>query len=227
MVAATVRAGGRDAIGLGVLPIGTANIFARALGIGDPRLALRALEHGRVRRVDVMRTSHAVAPIALVSISGGFEGEFLARYARRRSIGRAVAALAAAPAAWSRRPAVALTLDGESVLRPEEVVFSAGLYTTPFYVGGLVMSPGADIADGRGEAVVYRTARAYGTALVAALRGTTPPAADAVVRRAWRTAHVESQGPLQFDGEPAAGGDVSVWIEPGALAVIVPAGGAA
>src|SRR5438046_1744525 len=39
---------------LGVMPLGTANDLARALGVGDDRRALAALAAGRVRTVDLV-----------------------------------------------------------------------------------------------------------------------------------------------------------------------------
>ncbi len=225
LVATALREAGRQDTPLALLPLGTGNLVARELGLDDPRLALRALERGTVRRIDVMRTSHPAAPLALASISCGFEGVFIARYAGLRRGGRLLAALGALPAAWDRGATPALECDGEILLAPTDAAYSVGLYNTGCYVAGLVMSPGADVADGWGEGVVYRTARAYWTAMAGALRGGAPGAEAGVVRRRWRVARLESRGPLQFDGEPASGGTVSVWMEPGALPVVVPAAG--
>lgn len=44
---------------LGILPLGTANDYARALGLGRPDAAARALAGGHVRRVDLGRASYA------------------------------------------------------------------------------------------------------------------------------------------------------------------------
>lgn len=221
LVAALHRNGMQDSA-IAILPFGTGNILARALGVGDPRQAIRALEHGTVRHIDVMRTSHPAAPFALVSISTGFEGRFLSRYACLRRFGRPVGALAALSVAFGNGGPIALELDGDAVLRPDDGVFSAGLYNTRCYAAGLVMSPGADISDGWGECNVYRTARTYWATVGAALRGASRYPHAGVFRRRWRTAHIESQGPIQLDGEPVSGSAISVCMEPGALAVIVP-----
>ncbi len=42
---------------MAVLPAGTLNHFARDLGVGDPEVALGALQHGRVAMVDAARSS--------------------------------------------------------------------------------------------------------------------------------------------------------------------------
>lgn len=203
---------------LGLLPLGTANLLARELGLADPHRALRAIDDGRARRVDVMRTSLGAHPVALVSISAGFEGRFLQRYARRRRLGRAVAAVASL-AALTGGNVLSLTLDDDAVLSPPEPAFSAGLYNTRCYAGGLVLSPEADLTDGRGEAAIYPTASAYAAALGSALLRRHSPW-ESGKRRRWRTARIESDGPLQIDGETVPAGSVSVWMQPGALSIL-------
>jgi diacylglycerol kinase family enzyme len=208
---------------MALLPLGTGNILARALGVGEPGQAFRALEQGAVRHIDVMRTSHPAAPLALVSISAGFEGRFLHRYAACRFLGRPLAALTALLGSLGQGASIGLELDGQAVIRPGDVPFTAGLYNTSLYAGGLVMLPGADPADGAGEGAVYQTAWAYGVALGAALRRVAPrPRAD-VLHRRWRTAWIDCPGPLQIDGEPVAAREVSVWLEPRALTIVAPA----
>jgi diacylglycerol kinase family enzyme len=223
LVASALLASGMSHRPLAILPLGTSNLLARALGLRDARDALSALDGGKPCRIDVMRTSHPSAPVAVVSISTGFEGRFLARYGRIRRYGRALGALSALTEAWGRASPVALELDGETLLAPEDVAYSAGLYNTPSYVGGLVMSPDADASDGVGESVVYRNATAYWAAVArGACGGSLRPRAG-VMRRRWRRARLESQSPLQIDGEPYPPGAVSVWIEAAALTVLVPA----
>jgi hypothetical protein len=113
-----------------------------------------------------------------------------------------------------------LELEGENVLGAGDEVFSAGLYNTPFYAGGLVMSPDADVTDGAGEVAVYRTALAYVRATAAALGRSSRRSGPDVLRRRFGVARLESAGPLQIDGEPVAAGAVSVRMQPGALSVI-------
>ena len=224
VAAALCRNGMRD-VAIAILPVGTGNILARTLGVHRPDQAVRALQHGAVRRIDVMRTSHPLAPVALVSVSGGFEGRFLDCYSRFRRFGRPLGAFAAVPLARKRTVGMNLQLDGDAVVQTDDPVFSAGLYNTPFYVGGAVMSPGADIADGSGEGVVYWTSSAYWRAVWAGLRGGARSGAPGILRRAWRVARIESEGTLQIDGEPVRPQAMSVWMEPAALSVLVPSTG--
>jgi diacylglycerol kinase family enzyme len=216
MLAAALHRRGLAGVPFAIVPLGTGNILARECGIESPSQAFEALESGEVRRIDAMRTSDAGAPFALVSISGGFEGRFLARYARLRRGGRPLAALGALSAGWAAEP-ITLELDGQVVLAGERV-FSAGLYNSRYYAAGIVMSPDADVADGSGECFVYRTRRDYAAALGGAAcgrpRAATPPR--------WRTARLHSAGPLQVDGEPAASGSLTAWMDPGRFSVLTP-----
>ena len=84
------------------------------------------------------------------------------------------------------------------------------------------MSPDADPTDGLGEGVVYRTAGVYWATVAGSLshHGSVPTNAG-ILRRRWRQARLESSGPLQIDGESQSAGSVSVWMEAGALRVLV------
>lgn len=232
LVASAVLAGGAVDTPLGIVPLGTANLLARNLGLGHPRLALRTLRDGTTRRIDVMRTSRPDAPLALVSISAGFEARFIRGYADHRSRSRGVAAMAAALRAGLRSVPIRLELDGRGFLEEDDRVFSAGLYNTRCYAGGLVMLPAADLEDGWCEAAAYRTPAGYAAALAAGLRNrrrlppvhrSAPYQRPEVSRVRWRTAKLQCEGPLQIDGELFPGGELSVSVAAQALPVIVPA----
>jgi len=208
---------------VGLLPLGTANLMARELGIRSTREAFEALTGDAVRQVDLMATDHPNAPLALVSFSAGFESAFIHRYARYRRYGRPVGALAGLSAPAARDPHVALTLDGAVVVGPDEGAFTVGLYNTMHYPGGAVMIPGGDPSDGHGDAVVYRSAAAYWSAATRALLRLDPPTGDTVLRRRWRTAIIRSDRALQADGEAIEAGEVRVELVPAVLNVLVPA----
>jgi diacylglycerol kinase family enzyme len=80
LVAAALLQSGRRHQPLGILPFGTANLLARAVGIRDTRGAVAALRHGEIRPIDVFITSDRAIPVSLVGISAGFEGRFMSRY---------------------------------------------------------------------------------------------------------------------------------------------------
>jgi diacylglycerol kinase (ATP) len=212
-VAAALLAARLDAP-LGVLPLGTGNAFAHAMGVGRLPAAVNAIAAGACRVVDVMRTDRAEAPVALVSISTGFEGRLIERYGRHRRRGRLAGAACALSALLQREDGIALAVDGCAVLGAATPVFSAGLYNMRTYGGGWVAWPEADPGDGRGLAVVAATRRSYLRALAGGH--------SACRRAAWSHAVLESRSPIQVDGDSHAPGCIAVRIDPGALRVLVP-----
>ncbi len=207
---------------IGVLPLGTMNILAREFGLGSLGVAMRALGSSAVRPLDVMRTSHPAMPIALTSLSGGFEGEFVARYCRFRRFGRPMGVFAGLTTArWASRP-VTLEVDGEVIAAESDHAFSAGLYNARCYPLNVVMSPDADLSDGRGEGVAYLSAGSFWMTVAAGFGRGLRGEISRVVRRQWSTARIETEGRLQIDGESIEGGSVTVRMRPSALRILVP-----
>jgi diacylglycerol kinase family enzyme len=208
---------------LGVVPLGTGNAFAHSLGVGTLRRAFSALTSRHDATVDLMLTTHPDSPVAVASISFGFEARFIAAYARARRRSRAFAAIAGIAAAWARRdPGLTLSADGMPLLRGDEEVYNAGLYNLRCYAGGRVVLRNANTGDGAAEAVVCLTRTAYIRTIGHGM-GTVP---DSVERdrywRRWRTASVECAGPMQVDGEVVRAMQFEVRVEPQALRVLVP-----
>jgi diacylglycerol kinase family enzyme len=223
MIAGALLEPGVPELTLAILPLGTGNTMARALGILNVSHALQVLQHGTVRSVDVMRTSHPPSPVALVTISAGFEAAFIHRYSASRRHSRVWAGLSQMPIALRGNPSTMLELDGRVVLEPGESSFSVGLYNTPFYAAGIRMSPESDVYDGLGESIVYATAAAYWRTAAAALREDRALPRNGVQRRRFRSARIESAYPLQIDGEPVTCATLSVTMELGALRVLTAA----
>lgn len=221
LLATALRHVGLTDTPIGLLPLGTGNILAYELGITGVGDGLASLTSSHTRAVDAMATSHPLAPLALVSISAGFEAEFIARYARFRGVGRPLGVLAGLAAGTRSARGILAELDGAEVVSPDEAVFSAGLYNTAHYAARLAMSPQAEIGDGLGDCAVYRGAAGYWSTVARALLGRPPGPHDAL-RRRWRSARLETSGPLQVDGERVEGGAITVSLEPGALTVRVP-----
>ena len=222
MIASALWVGGFSSVPLAIVPLGTANVLANALGILSPSHGLRALKEGKVAEVDVIRTSHPKTPIAVASISAGFEGRFLGVYARTRRWGRLLAAFAGSPHLIRERDQINLELDGESVIEPGAIPFGAGLYNTPGYAPGIAMSPQADVHDGIAESIVFENARTYLRALCDGARGRVAPERSGAARRPWRKAILESTGPLQIDGETLPPGELTALVVRGGLRVSTP-----
>lgn len=201
---------------MALLPLGTGNAFAHALGLARLSAAADALVAGRVRSIDVIRSDHPEAPLALVSISSGFEADFVRGLAeRRRSLGAIGAGVVSLWRTSRRgRKGATVQLDGQDVWEPTTTFFNIGLYAQPCYAFGHRALAHSDPADGSAEARLSRTFGAYSRATLGGRPGT----------HTWRQAQLCTPGPLQIDGEPASGGRLSLWVDPQALGVVVAAG---
>jgi diacylglycerol kinase family enzyme len=217
LVARALRAEGMATRPMGVLPAGTGNAFAHSLGVGRMTAAVEVLRRGVPRALDVMVTNHPALPLALISISTGFEGRFLAEVAERRARGLPGFASVTLPGmlGGSYR-GTTLICDGEAVLGPDQSFHSAGVYNLPCYFFGLRVMRGADPADGLGDARVYPDAASYWRTLLdpdgrlpAAVRG-----------RRFHRARIESDGPVQADGEAGVGGAFEIGMEAGGVCVL-------
>ncbi|WP_138757792.1 diacylglycerol kinase family protein [Modestobacter altitudinis] len=140
---------------LGLLPAGSGNDLALALGVpADPAAAARALAEdlhsGAVRRVDAARTGDRWWATVLCC---GFDSAVTDRADRLRwpRGPRRYDVAILAELARLRPREVELTVDG--VGRPWEVTLVA-VGNTPWYGGGLKIAPGADPGDGLLEVVV-------------------------------------------------------------------------
>jgi diacylglycerol kinase (ATP) len=212
---------------LGVLPFGTGNAFAHSLGVGTVAPAVRALRTGAVRTIDVLRTDHHAAPLALVSISCGFEARHILRYAELRRWTRPFAmALAVLDAVPQLTRGVRFTADSRELSTPDTPIFNAGVYNHPRYLGGWMVWKDADAGDGAAEAVVCRSAGAYARTLWNGLRTAVPssPGGNPAWARCSR-AVLEGTAGFQVDGETVAGTRMQIEVGRGALQVLVPPDG--
>jgi hypothetical protein len=208
-----------------VLPLGTGNAFAAGLGIQSVREALAALEAQHTTAIDVMRTTHPDAPVALVSISGGFEARFIREYsARRARWTRIGAGLLSLVNAHRRGGTPHILVDGVPLHGDEGRSFNAGLYNMRCYAFGAAIWLDGDHHDGIGEAVVCESSFRYWRMLARGLHTAVRcDVADPRWQR-WRHATITAEDVLQVDGELLAPAHFEVRIDPGALRVIVPAG---
>lgn len=152
MVHLGVQAVGGTDVPLGVIPAGTGNDFARALGIplNEPELGADIVVGGRTRRVDLGRSEDQW--FACV-VAAGFDARVNDRANRIR---------------WPRGPRrydlatfielgvfhpipYTLDLDGE-ILELDAMLVAVG--NTPSYGGGLLITPGASLDDGLFDVLV-------------------------------------------------------------------------
>jgi diacylglycerol kinase (ATP) len=221
-VARAVRSVGRAGLPMAILPLGTGNAVAHALGVGDLRRALAALAEGHSVALDALVTDHPGAPLALSSLSAGFEGAVLSGLSGGRGVARAAGLLGELPGALLRRGGIGLEVEGRPLLDPGERAFCAGIYNLPCYAFGRLVLPDADGTDAAAEAVVHRTGRSWLAALRGGLSTRVPLGGEGPVRTARAvSARLSSRGPIQVDGEGSIPrGDLEVRVEPAAIRII-------
>lgn len=210
---------------LAFVPGGTANIFARALGLPTSPSGVAHLFLGGVRRrIDVGQVNDRYyATIAGV----GFDGEVVARASRwpRWGGGKTihVAAILATLATF-RPPSATITLDGVKHVLSLTFLVAAN---TDWYGGGLHIAPGARPDDGR-LAVVYATGLTRVDTLAVILRALSGRhlGHPRVAHTAATAVRVEADPPLGIhaDGEWLGRGPATFGIVPQALDILVPDG---
>jgi YegS/Rv2252/BmrU family lipid kinase len=206
---------------LGVLPLGTANDFARSIGIGDLRAACAAIVAGNVRAVDVgVAAGQPFLNAAALGLPAAVARELTGRLKKRLGM---FASLAAAPAV-ARTPR-RFDLEVRSDDRPLHMRSFAAMISVGRYVGGVPVSYD-DLDDG----LLYLTAlrahdlfAAFSLAISTLLRR-LPEDANAIERRARafevRTAQVMD---VSIDGDVRATTPLHVDVLPRALRVFAPA----
>lgn len=208
---------------LGILPCGSGNGLARALGIPlDLRRACRLLLNARVRRIDAGRINGR----SFFATAGvGIDAEVAARFETSRRRGMLPYVLLTAQTFFTYLPGeMELSLDGGAPLKINP--FLLALANTPQYGGGAVIAPNARTDDGLLDICLMEGITPF-RAVVHAHRLFTGSIHRMPGVRLFRVATAEivrsAPGPLQMDGEALGGESVlKVGVAPGALRVAVP-----
>jgi diacylglycerol kinase (ATP) len=220
-----------SAAALGIVPVGSGNGLARALGIPlRPGPALGALESGVRRRMDVGvlngRPFLNVAGIGFDAAVGHAFHERGRRGGRRGLLGYVRLSLLELRA--YRAPRLAVEAGGARI---DVTGFVATFANGPQYGSGAVVNPGGRLNDGQLEVVVVED-RPLWRLLLAAPRLFTGglDRVPGIHRLPCATATVTATPPsaVHCDGDPAgATGRVVVELRPRALEIVVPAATAA
>lgn len=209
---------------VGLLPCGTANDFARALGIPlRTRPALRNLLEGREVRLDL----GACGERFFCTVAGcGFDAEVSeAMRDGLRLPGTAGYLLSALGHLFRFEPAEVSATGDFGRLETEVMLVAAAV--TRSYGGGMRIAPDADPGDGRFDVVIVRAvARRTVLAMLPSLfrGGHVRHPAVRIARSSFL--QIETAGaprPLYADGEPLGETPVTLRIAPGSLRAIVPA----
>jgi YegS/Rv2252/BmrU family lipid kinase len=209
---------------LGILPLGTANDVARAVGVPQKlEDACGAIAGGATRRIDVGRVNDR---IFLNDASLGFTAAIasqLTTSTKRRWGIFAAAGIAARSLTRARRFSARIRTRAETL---RVMAYQITIGNGKFF-GGLLSSEDALVDDRRLDLYVLESKRIADVARVVphlenARRGANP----AVLTRKGGRFVIETARPMRIytDGEPAAWTPATVCVVPAALAVYVPPG---
>ncbi|MEU8647617.1 diacylglycerol kinase [Streptomyces sp. NPDC048674] len=211
----------------GLVPVGTGNDFARALGLplrapaAAARLTADALKEDRLRSVDLGRVDGTWFGTVLAS---GFDSRVNDRGNRMQlPVGRFRYDLAMLAELAAFRPfAYRLTLDGGETREIEATLVAVGNGSS--YGGGMRICPGADLGDGLFDVtVVGNCGRAtLLTVFPKVYRGTHVDHPVVTVHRAARVELVAAGVTGYADGEPLGALPLTAECIPGAVRVALP-----
>jgi len=209
-------------LALGLVPAGTGNDFARALGLdpGDVGAAVAALDGGAARPVDLLRTADRWVGTVVAT---GFDALVNARANRmRRPRGSARYTIAVLAEVRTFRPLpYVLEVDGER--RELEAMF-VSVGNTSSFGGGLRICPDADPYDGLLDVTVIHPVTRAGLLRLLPQMRTGRFAADPCVEqlRGRSVRVVGGAGTAYGDGEELGPTPVAVRSVPGAIRVCLP-----
>ncbi len=215
---------------LGLLPAGTGNDAARALGVPtrDVDAALDVVLTGSTRTIDLAEVACKDGERRLVAtvVASGFDSQVNERAnAMTWPAGnlRYLRAIAAELASFTPLQFV-LTLDGGEVLHRRAMLVAVG--NGPSFGGGLRICEGAEIDDGLLDVVVINPLSTLTFIRVfPRLRRGTHTELPQFERHRVRSVRVESAGVVSYgDGERIGPLPRTVRVVPGALTVHVPSG---
>lgn len=222
--------GALDSVRLGVVPLGTMNVFARELGLPlKPAAAWAVIQHGTERLLDLPRldwggSSGQRGARHFVQLAGaGLDSRAIARvrWAAKQWTGPLAYALAGWQAWRGPQPRVEVVA-GETRLAGELVLLGNGR----FYGGPVTVFPAARPDDGLLEVAVFRRVTALTLARFAVAWLTHRPFRAAGIHRL-RAGRLELTAaeplPIQVDGENVGFTPGTFTVRPRALRVLVPA----
>lgn len=213
------RPGGLESITLGVIPAGTGNDFARALGVSDSPLdAAAAIVEGRVRQVDAGTLNDRWF---LNTSAAGFIAETSVRVdsSLKTLAGRFAYLLGGAQALLESEPMriTVRTPDAPELILPMQTFVVSN---APYMGGGYRIAPNASVDDGLLDVCVLHATSMleFVTALRRFAQGERLDPSEATYLRAAQL-DVACERPVwvNTDGEPYEGRQLAYRVHPGAV----------
>lgn len=225
-----------SAVALGVLPTGTANVWAQEIGLPIPNLfigdasallaAASLLADGEIRMLDLGQIGERFFMLyGSVGFDAHVVGQIEAQKDLKSQLGGMAYYLAGAAAAWQfSGTRTWLTIDGRQIQRSIWAVMAAN---TQLYGGVMRIAADALADDGLLDIVVvegygpWATLRHYASFI---LRGIWADPQVEVFRGRRLDIHTRQPMPVQVDGDAAGMTPITIRVVPAALKVIVPKG---
>jgi YegS/Rv2252/BmrU family lipid kinase len=218
--------GGFERACLGVLPLGTVNVFARELGIpARLDLAWKPICQGRERRIDLpcVRFGANREPRYFAQLAGaGLDARAveLVEWSHKKKIGPLAYVLAGLRALRGTPSEIHVGWAGNSLTGQLVLIGNGRFYGGPYRV-----FPEADMRDGRLEVCVFPrigwlTVARCGLRLL--LRGTLPPGVASAFRAESLELTSTSPTPIEADGELLGRLPASFSVQRSRLRVLVP-----
>jgi diacylglycerol kinase (ATP) len=210
---------------LAIFPSGTADDFARAIGLRHLATTVAAVSGGVTERIDTARAATAGGDRVFVAIAScGFDSEVNeAANAMRLRLGGTGTYLAALLQTLSRFTPAGFTIDVDGeVLRGQHMLVAVGNSTS--YGGGMQVTPDASVVDGALDVCMLRALSrpAFLRAFPRVFRGThvTHPAVR-MARAGTIRIETDRHTMVYADGERVGPTPVTLTVEPASLTVYV------
>lgn len=205
------RGHGEKHTALGVLPVGTMNVFSLELGLPSQDIAAcwGQISSGRLREVDLWTANQQY----FVQLAGvGFDAEIIQEtpWERKKRFGPLSYVMSAVQVLTRKPPVLSVNVDGRPPLVGSVVLIGAGKH----YGGPVPVFPKASNQDGLLDVLVFRGLGGWEFAqmLRAIVEGGYEPAEDIdYLQLREFTVTASPEAPLEVDGELAAAGTPVVF----------------
>ena len=215
---------------IALLPLGTGNDFARALGLPlEAEAAARIIVSGASRPVDLLVEDGGDVVVNSVHAGASVQASrSAAKWKSRLSpIGLGILGYPIGAALTALHPSVRLTVeaDGEIIARANQRLLMVVIGNGSSVGGGAELTPDADPGDGYADVMVSLAAGPFARFAYAwgVRAGNHPVRADVITRRAKQVSVRGEKYSVSADGEISGPGEARTWrVLPSAYTIMAP-----